>query len=223
MKPYLYVMLSRTDTGMGRLIRFFTGEEYNHVSLCMDENFRQFVSFARYRQDVPLAGGYVSEPVSRLRSCGNTMPVRIFKIEISSTDAQKLASLFEMANQSPLIYNSLGALLCSFHIRCPIPGAYTCLEFADAILGEKFSSIGALAAALDQWEIYKGDLFELVEDNSTQDSPYFQKQGFWKGSGDTVVHFKRLLWRLLRLERPDDPIATCALNILSKNIPQSSV
>lgn len=223
MKQYLYVMLSRTDTGMGRFIRFFTKEEYNHVSLCMDNNLQHFVSFARYRQDVPLAGGYVTEPPTRLRSCGKTMPVRIFKLEISPSDARKLESLFNMADRSPLIYNSLGALLSSCHIRCTIPGAYTCLEFAEAVLGESYPTIKSLGDALKPWEIYRGDLFDILEPSSTCEGIFFQKHGFRKGTLDTILHFKRLLWRILRLERPDDPIASSKLNIHVKKIPQSSI
>ena len=139
MKRHLYVMLSRTDTGMGRFIRFFTREKYNHVSLSLDDTLQQFVSFGRYRQDVPLAGGYVPEPAERLLSCGKTMPVKIFRLDISETDAQGLDTVFGMAGQVPLIYNSLGALLSSCHIPCPIPGSYTCLEFAGTILGNRFS------------------------------------------------------------------------------------
>ena len=62
---YLYIMLSRTGTGMGKVIRAFTRNEYNHVSLPLDSSFKRFVSFARYRQDVPLAGGFVAETPQR--------------------------------------------------------------------------------------------------------------------------------------------------------------
>lgn len=221
--PYLFVMISRTDTGMGRLIRFFTKEQYNHISLCLDGSLQNFVSFARYRQDVPLAGGYVTEPAARLLSCGKTMPVRIFKLEISAADAQQLEVLFQMADHVPLVYNSLGALLQSCHCRCKIPGAYTCLEFAEAILGTSFGSITALADSLSPWQIYQGDLFEFLKESSGANSPFFQTRGFRKGSWDTLRHFKTLLWRILRLERPEDPIAHCRLSINTKNIPQSSL
>lgn len=223
MSEYLYVMLSHTDTGMGRFIRFFTKEEYNHVSLTLDSSLQKFVSFARYRQDVPLAGGYVAEPSARLLSCGKTMPVRIFRLEISREDAQKLDTLFQMADRTPLIYNSLGALLSSCHIHCSIPGAYTCLDFACAILGETFPTIEALGTALGEHEIYRGNLFDLLRSPSNCEGIYFQKRGFSKGTWDTAKHFKTLLWRIIRLERPKDPIADCQLNISLKNIPQSSV
>lgn len=221
MKQYLYVMISRTDTGMGRFIRFFTREEYNHVSLCLDSKLQHFVSFARYRQDVPLAGGFVTESAARLRSCGKAMPVKIFRIEISKADADKLERLFQLADHAPLVYNSLGALLNGFHLHCSIPGAYTCLEFADKILGKSYPTVKALADELAPWEIYSGDLFEILELTTDQKSPFFQKRGFPGGTIDTLIHFKTLLWRILRLERPIDPIASCVLNISLKNIPQS--
>lgn len=223
MKQSLYVMLSRTDTGMGRFIRFFTREEYNHVSLCLDSQLQHFVSFARYRQDVPLAGGYVTESTNRLRSCGKIMPVRIFKLQISQSDWQKLNDLFQMADRSSLVYNSLGALLCGCHIRCSIPGAYTCLQFAEAILGASYPSIKALGDALEPWEIYRGDLFEILEECTEPESAFFCKRGFRYGTLDTFRHFKTLLWRILRLERPNDPIAEYKTNMTAKNIPQSSI
>ena len=222
MPRHLYIMLSRTDTGMGRFIRFFTKETYNHVSLSLDDRLCHFVSFARFRQDVPLAGGYVSEPPERLLSCGKAMPVRIFQLEISPEDAEKLETLFALAGHAPLTYNSLGALLHGCHIPCRIPGSYTCLEFAEAILGRSFPSIQALADELEPLEFYQGDLFRLLESSGKQDDPYFQKRGFWKGTWDTGIHFKTLLFRLLRLERPLDPIVGCSLQIMEKSIPQSS-
>ena len=217
MKQHLYVMVSHTPTKMGQLIRFFTGEEYNHVSLCMDGSLEQFVSFARYHIDVPLAGGYVTEPAARFLSSDKSTQVRIFQIEISAEDAQKLEALFKMADHAPLIYNSLGALLSSCHIQCPIPGAYTCLEFASAILGTSFLSIGKLADALKPWEIYQGDLIEIIKHEDNRNGIFFEKRGFWKGTLDTVIHFKTLLWRILRLERPCDPIAAIGLNIIKTN------
>lgn len=223
MMDYLYVMISRTDTRMGRLIRTFTGEEYNHVSLCLNDNLQQFVSFARYRLNVPLAGGYVTESIARFSACGRVIPVRIFRLKITQEDANKLSSLFQMADHTTLVYNSLGALLQSCHLRCSIPGAYTCLEFAGAILGETYPSIQSLSDALAPWEIYRGDLFEIMQFSPDHKSRFLQKRGFRRGTQDTISHFRTLLWRLLRLERPDDPISACKINIRIKNIPQGSV
>lgn len=214
---YLYVMLSRTDTGMGRFIRFFTREAYNHVSLCVDDQLQKFISFARYRQDVPLAGGAVSESPERLLSCGKILPVKIYRLEISQEEANQLEHLFTQVENGQLVYNSLGALLASCRIHCSIPGTYTCLEFAGAILGKGYPSIHALGVALEPWEYYHGDLFELLHDSGDRTDSFFHHRGFWKGSLDTAIHFKTLLWRLLRLERPFDPVSSCNINIFGRH------
>lgn len=51
---YLYVMVSRTDTGFARLIRRFTGCYYNHAAISFDCDLRQLYSFARRAYDLPL-------------------------------------------------------------------------------------------------------------------------------------------------------------------------
>ena len=224
MGRYLYVMLSRTDTGMGKVIRRFTAGEYNHVSLGLDDSLGQFVSFARYRVDVPLAGGYITEPARRLLSAGESLPVRIFRLEISQTDALSLEEIFRLAGcrESGLIYNSLGALMSTWHIPCPVPGAYTCLDFAGAILGASFPDIASLGEALSPWEVFHGDYFAIAPTDDA-DNDYFLRRGFLKGTGDTLAHFGRLLLRVLRLKKISDPIASCQLNILEKTTTPVSV
>jgi len=220
---YLYVMLSRTHTGMGKLIRFCTKGEYNHVSLCVDDSLTKFISFARYRQDVPLAGGAITEPPERLLSCEGGLPVIIYRLEITPEEAKQIEMLFTEVEKGNLIYNTLGALLSSCHIRCPVPGAYTCLEFAGAVLGTSTLSINALQTTLEPWKFYQGNLFDLLQVNDDQSDPYFQKRGFWKGSWDTMVHFKVLLLRTLRLERLQDPVAVYELKILDHNTAKKSM
>lgn len=207
---YLYVMLSRTGTGMGKVVRLFTRSEYNHASLTLDSTFHSFVSFARYTQDVALAGGFVKESAERFLSQGQPVPVRIFRVEVSPARYEQLKDLFSLAGcrKTGLIYNSLGALLSTWHLRCHIPGAYTCLEFAAAVLGKPFRSLQELQAYLEPHAVYQGDLRHLVADSGDRSEPYFTSKGFLRGTADTAVHFARLTGRLLRIAQCNDPIAT---------------
>lgn len=207
---HLYIMLSRTATGMGKVIRRFTRSEYNHVSLTLDSSLRSFASFARYVEDVALAGGFVEESVQRFLSSGQPVPVRIFRVEVSSTRYKQLQTLFSLAGkrETRLIYNSLGALLSVWHLRCHIPGAYTCLELAATILGKPFRSLQELGEYLSPHEFFQGNLQKLVTDNGDRSDPYFDRRGFFRGIADTAVHFARLVSRLLRITQCNDPIAT---------------
>lgn len=204
---YLYIMLSRTSTGMGRIIRAVTRNEYNHVSLTLDSSFKQFVSFARYRQDVALAGGFVVETAQRFLCTGRPVPIRMYRIEISPERYKKLKNLFNTAeNDGGLIYNSLGALLSTWSIRSHIPGAYTCLEFAAAVLEKPFRSLQELQDFLEPYKIYTGDLGKLVQDSGDRSESFFIRRGFWGGTADTVIHFTRLAGRLFRITKCNDPI-----------------
>lgn len=95
----LYVMISRTDTGVGKLIRRLSRYPYNHVSLSLDPTFQTWVSFARYVQNVPLYGGFIVEPAERFLAKGERIDVRIFRLDIPEEQHSRLERLFSMARR----------------------------------------------------------------------------------------------------------------------------
>lgn len=73
---YLYVMVSRTDTGFARLIRRFTGCYYNHAAISFDCDLRQLYSFARRAYDLPLSACLTREsPLMYTRGQGDAQIV----------------------------------------------------------------------------------------------------------------------------------------------------
>lgn len=191
----LYLMISHTDTAIGKIIRTFTGYEFNHVSLSLDPSFAHWVSFARYTQDAPLAGGFIVENADRFFAESTSMPVRIFRMEISEHRYRILKKLFADAGKadSGLIYNTFGALASGLHLRFPVAGAYTCLEFANAVLNISCCSIRALNEYLSPWLIYEGELHDLIQESGSLEGDYFRTRGFFCVARDTFVHFYRLL------------------------------
>ena len=206
----LYLMLSRTGTYTGKVIRLFTHYEYNHVSLSLDPELRQWVSFARYAQGVPLAGGFVTESPERYLCSGGPVQVKIFRIDIPRSRYRKLRMLFAMADQrdSGLIYNTFGAIVTPTGCRWYVPGAYTCLEFANAVLRESHSSIRSLEEAHRDNVIFEGDLRTIAPDTGERVGPFFRRRGFWRGTKDTTWHFARLCRRVASRRRIDIVAAT---------------
>lgn len=204
----LYVMISRTNTGAGRMIRCFTGSTYNHVSLALDDDLRHFVSFARYAIDVPLAGGFIEEPVERFLYDGKPVPVMVYRLELDPERQERLARLFALAGHrdSGLIYDTLGALLFAGHIHRRLAGAYTCLGFAAAVLGKEYPSFRALQEDLHGHEFYQGDLRDRAPDSGDRTDPFFRRRGFIRGTGDTLVHFVRLVDRMCHAGAFRDPV-----------------
>lgn len=206
--PALYVMLTQTGTGMGKLIRLFTHYEFNHVSVSLDPTFRNWVSFARYVRGVPLAGGFVKETPPRLLSAEGPLPVRIFRVDLSDELYQEAARLIANAGQqaSQLIYNTLDALATVIGYRFPLPGAYTCLGFTELLLGKQYANIRVLNEDLRDSMVYEGNLKELLGSEASGDDPYFTRRGILGGTRDTLLHFTRLIGRFIHRTKYQDPL-----------------
>lgn len=201
----LYLMISCTDTAIGKVIRFFTDYDYNHVSLSLDPTFAHWVSFARYTKNVPLSGGFVEETAERFFATGGEMPVRIFRLEIPESRYRILKKLFAEAGRPEcgLIYNTFGAMASALGISFPVAGAYTCLEFANAVLETHCGTIEQLNDHLAPQLIFTGDLHALIADSGIYDSDYFRERSFLTATKETLLHFARLLRNTVSPSRPD--------------------
>lgn len=201
----LYIMLSSTETGMGKLIRAVTHFRYNHVSLSVDPTLRKWHSFARLNKNAALVGGYVEENPERYATTGKQMPVQIFKIPLSEKAEAVLRIAYK--NREKLTYNSFSAVTSLFHKDFKVPGAYTCLSFANAVMDTDFQRISDLQAYLQNHLFYEGDFFALVSSQNTTVGSYYDEKGKMTVCKETVHHFTDLTHRAVHKRNFTDPIA----------------
>ncbi|MBQ4105833.1 MAG: hypothetical protein IJC86_05555 [Clostridia bacterium] len=206
-KKHLYIMISRTHTGIGKAIRRFSRYTYNHVSLTLDPTFRRWVSFARYIHNAPLYGGFIVEPVERYLADGNgdDVLVRIFKVEISDEDYSRLTELFSKAGNlnSGYVYNIFDIVAASVKLRAPVNGAYTCLGFAREVLRKDYMNIKALDEDLTPYMIYEGGLSGLAADSGDRTDRYFSKLNLLQGTKCTMRQLATLTSRAVRHSSAD--------------------
>lgn len=172
---YLYIMISKTDTGVGRIIRHLSHYRYNHVSVTTDSTLRTWYSFARFFENAPLYSGFLQEPVERFLAKGYTVPVRIFRLEITPERKRRLELLFSQAGQpdTGLRYNYYDAAAAVFGKKINIPGAYTCLSFCCAVLEKNYLTIEELNEDLQDYLYFDGELSRLVSDSGDRHDRYF--------------------------------------------------
>ena len=60
-----YIVLTNTGTALSRLVRFYSRDEYAHVSLSLDKGLRHMYSFGRLNPKNPFIGGFVHEAVNK--------------------------------------------------------------------------------------------------------------------------------------------------------------
>lgn len=197
---YLYVMISRTETAVAKLIRQVSNYPYNHVSLTMDPTLRTWYSFARYHKDAPFYSGFIREPVERFLAETGDANVRIFRLEIPADRAKRIEQLFLQAGrpETRLIYNYFDAAASALRMKIAVAGAYTCLSFACAILQRQYRQISDLDQALAPHLFYAGSLSALAPDSGNRDDPFFQPVGLAVGTAKSAKQLATVTVRFLR-------------------------
>ena len=132
---YLYVMVSRTDTGFARLIRRFTGCYYNHAASSFDCDLRQLYSFARRAYDLPLSACLTREsPLMYTRGQGDAQIV-LYRLPVP--DERFIAArrtVQMMLRDGGYIYNVWSVFTYPLTRGLPAYKAQTCSEFTAGIL-----------------------------------------------------------------------------------------
>ncbi|MFS8630040.1 MAG: hypothetical protein LOD92_02505, partial [Bacillales bacterium] len=64
-KKAVYILLTDTGTLFSRMIKFYTGAPYNHVSIALDEKLDQLYSFGRKVYCNPFSAGFIHERIDR--------------------------------------------------------------------------------------------------------------------------------------------------------------
>ena len=200
MEHNVYVVFSSTPYRIGKFIRSFTGESYNHVSISLDRELKQMYSFARRFYRTPFYGGFVKESRARYHLKGIPSQIKICRLSVSAEHynalAARLAAMYERREQ--FLYNHLSVVTIPFRRLVHLKDAHVCSEFVAQqlhLLGmpvnpRKYYSVGMLEKLLENTEIYTGDALpaENTDDGffDVHPVPYFT----------TLRSFGRLLYRI---------------------------
>lgn len=164
----VYIVFSSTPFRMGRLVRQFTGDTYNHISVSLDRELTRMYSFARRYYKLPLYGGFVRETVSRYNLDGKATQVCICAIPVTADqfDALDKQLCYMEENKEHYLYNHFSAVAAVFRRTAKREGAYTCVEFCADVLRQigitldpqRYYSIGQVHTILEPNIIYTGPL-----------------------------------------------------------------
>ncbi len=193
----IYVVFSKTGTGIGKMICALTQSYYNHVSISFNKDLRTMYSFGRRYKNSPLAGGFIVERPTRYLANGNDIEVKVCRVELCPAEYARLRSLLVdfYRHRDDILYNTFGALCSLVGRRGYIPDAYTCIDFVTYALGiSGVLNIGELECLLADHVVYRGHLKGIVHHCKWQ-GKYFEHQGKWRVCWGTAAHFSRLIGR----------------------------
>ena len=175
----LYIFLTRSGTLVSNLVYALTGAEYTHISLAFDEDLNTLYSSTRKNGYTMFPAGpsreYLNKGVFRLRE---NIPCALYALEVSDEAYARAKRRAEhmMTHGELYRFNSLGLLLCAFHIRWNRRRHYFCSQFVSEVLQKsgsldlpKHSTLMRPNDALPQLKcLYQGRLAGLPQRQSME-------------------------------------------------------
>ena len=128
----IYIVLTSTGTLLYKIIRFYTKDEFSHVSISLDRNLTQMYSFGRHYAYNPFYGGFVHEYIDKgtFKRFYNTK-TRVYSLDIEDEQYEILKNTiadFE-EKRNILKFNFIGLVGVGFDKKLKRKNYFYCAEF----------------------------------------------------------------------------------------------
>ena len=133
----VYIILTHTGTIVSRIIRCYTGHEFSHVSISLDEELTKMYSFGRLNPYNTFIGGFVNE---RLNSGTfkrfKKTKAAVYSLVVTDEQYKKMEQAVVNVEQEKDKYkfNILGLIYAAFNKKRNKEYCFYCAEFVKYIL-----------------------------------------------------------------------------------------
>lgn len=133
---YIYIVLVKAHTGLGRLARMFTNYEYTHSAVCLDKRLTDFATYSRRRHYAPLDAGFMHE-YRDYYTFGKhrRVKVKVFRLPVYNdcyNDILRFISQCE--NDTEQMFNLFSMMTMPFLHGFSIYKAHNCMSFTAKVI-----------------------------------------------------------------------------------------
>ena len=172
----IYILLTRSETILSRIVYYFTAAKFTHVSIAFEQDKQMFYSSSRKNGRTMFPAGPCKEPL-----CGGffkrhpDIPCAVYELTVTEEVYEKAKEEVEkiMDKADMYHYNILGLILCVFNIAYTRRHHFFCSQFVGEIL-RRSSAVSlpkhtALMRPMDYMElpnlkcVYRGTVWELTQ------------------------------------------------------------
>lgn len=156
----IYILLTRSDTILSRVVHLVTAARYTHVSIAFDEHLQTVYSSSRKNGRTLFPAGPCRENLEAgYWGEHNAVPCALYELRVS--DQAYRAALREveqiMSRQESYHFNILGLLLCRLNVPFHRRHHFFCSQFVGLVLGRS----GALKLPKDPTIMKPTDYMDL--------------------------------------------------------------
>lgn len=133
----IYILLTRSDTWISKIINLTTSDTYTHASISFEEGLQPLYSFSRKRIHTPLPAGLRHEPLRQgFFKKYNAIPCALYELQVSDEvyDTAKHEVQKMMMDRTSYRFSVLGLILCRLNIPYHRKHHFFCSQFVSEIL-----------------------------------------------------------------------------------------
>lgn len=133
----LYIILTYTGTILSRIIKYYTKDEFSHVSIALDDELKEMYSFGRLNAYNPFWGSFVHEGINKgtFKRFGKTT-AEVYSILVSDEQYEKAKKTitYFIENRQKYGFNFIGLACVGIKKRVARKNEFYCAEFVKHIL-----------------------------------------------------------------------------------------
>lgn len=133
----IYILLTKSDTYVSKVISLLTKDRYTHASISFEEDLQPLYSFSRKFVYSPLPAGLRNEPLTEgFFKKYDQIPCALYELHVKDEVYQLARQEVErMMCEAPRYrFSVMGLLLCRLNIPFHRKYCYFCSEFVSEIL-----------------------------------------------------------------------------------------
>ena len=133
----IYIILTHTGTFLSTIIKYYTKDEFSHISIALDDELKEMYSFGRLHPCNPFWGGFVHEEIDKgtFKRFKNTR-AEIYSLFVTDEQYERINKNIEYfkENKQKYKFNIVGLLCVSIHKKVKSKNTFYCAEFVKHIL-----------------------------------------------------------------------------------------
>lgn len=135
-KDYIYIVLVKALTGLGKFARKFSKYEYTHIAVCLNKNINDFITFSRKKHYTPFDSGFMHETLDCYAFGSNEkIKLKIFKVPVTIENKKIIEQYIKkIANDNEYIFNLYSMATMSLFHGFRIYKTHNCMSFVSKIL-----------------------------------------------------------------------------------------
>lgn len=135
----IYIILTYSGTTLSRIIKYYTKDEFSHVSIALDSKLNQMYSFGRLKPYNPFCAGFVHERINKgtFRRFYKTL-TKVYSLQVNEEQYEEVKKEIKNIKKIRRQYkfNILGLFAVGFRVKIRKNNAFYCAEFVKYLFDE---------------------------------------------------------------------------------------